>query len=61
MLLHHRIPFTIAYTSPPGHEAVLTIRFSENEETGYFYRTVDIFGNIEPELSIEISGMLHIH
>lgn len=40
----------------PGEKAMLTIHFSESNAVGDFYRVVDIFGNIEHELSIELSG-----
>lgn len=40
----------------PGESAMLTIHFSEPDAIGEFYRIVDVFGNTEQELSIEING-----
>lgn len=39
-----------------GESAILQIKFSESEAIGNFYRTIEIFGNIKNELSIEITG-----
>lgn len=40
----------------PGGEALLHINFSEHDAIGEFYRIIDIFGNTQSAVSIEISG-----
>lgn len=39
-----------------GEEAILSIRFSEPDAIGEFYRTVEIFGNTAEEIIIEFYG-----
>lgn len=46
------------YKLVPGDSTILTVRFSETEEVGPFYRLISIFGNLEEELTFEITGTL---
>ncbi len=53
---------TTAKLSPaclePGQSGTIDVMLTEHDQTGEFYRTISIFGNIPEEYIIEISGTI---